>query len=542
MSETRRKVRASYFYDQEIGNFCLGGGNPMRPHRARLTHNLVNHYGLFDKLHVHRPRKQTYEDMTVFHADEYIDFLRTVTPDNQEEFMAQLRRFNLGAPGEADCPVFDGMYDYFQIYAGGSVDAACLVNDGTVDLAFNWMGGMHHAKRAEASGFCYINDIVLAILELLKTHQRVLYVDIDIHHGDGVEEAFYLTDRVMTVSFHKYGDFFPGTGALGDIGADGGRYYSVNGPLLEGVDDESYHMVFQPVMQKVMDTYQPGAVVVCGGADSLSGDRLGCFNLSIEGHSKAVEFLQSFGVPIIMLGGGGYTMRNVARCWTYETGSMIGQELPDELPEAALSQYNYYMDTGKLRIQTSNMKNANTREYLEKLRVEMLKNLSKMPAAPSVQLARQPEPLKPEEPDEDDPDVRGGGQGAADRRVVKDGYESDEEKGARAQYDPKADPAYTGPQRPADLADRAQEQQAGAAAAAEGAAVAAGARAAEAAGAAVAAAAEGAAKAEPAAAEGAAKEQAPPAEAPAPEAAAPAPEAGGEAQVAKEEGAAPGPQ
>ncbi len=97
------------------------------------------------------------------------------------------------------------------------------LNHGLVDVAINWAGGLHHAKKSEASGFCYVNDIVLAILELLKYHARVLYIDIDIHHGDGVEEAFYTTDRVMTVSFHKFGDFFPGTGKLDDIGADKGK-------------------------------------------------------------------------------------------------------------------------------------------------------------------------------------------------------------------------------------------------------------------------------------------------------------------------------
>ncbi len=125
-------------------------------------------------------------------------------------------------------------------------------------MAINWAGGLHHAKKAEASGFCYVNDIVLAILELLKYHQRVLYVDVDIHHGDGVEEAFYTTDRVMTVSFHKYGEFFPGTGAFEDKGCLSGKNYSVNVPLSEGMDDESYHYLFKPIMQQIINHYQPG--------------------------------------------------------------------------------------------------------------------------------------------------------------------------------------------------------------------------------------------------------------------------------------------
>ena len=120
------------------------------------------------------------------------------------------QRFNVGE----DCPVFDGLYEYCQTYTGGSLGGAARLNQGAADVVVNWAGGLHHAKKGEASGFCYTNDIVLAILELLKVHPRVLYVDIDIHHGDGVEEAFYLTNRVMTLSFHQSGNnFFPRTGA-----------------------------------------------------------------------------------------------------------------------------------------------------------------------------------------------------------------------------------------------------------------------------------------------------------------------------------------
>ncbi|XP_008486891.1 histone deacetylase Rpd3-like, partial [Diaphorina citri] len=113
-----------------------------------------------------------------------------------------------------DCPVFDGLYEFCQLSAGGSVAAAVKLNKQASEICINWGGGLHHAKKSEASGFCYVNDIVLGILELLKYHQRVLYIDVDVHHGDGVEEAFYTTDRVMTVSFHKYGEYFPGTGDL----------------------------------------------------------------------------------------------------------------------------------------------------------------------------------------------------------------------------------------------------------------------------------------------------------------------------------------
>ncbi|KAJ0883071.1 putative histone deacetylase [Helianthus annuus] len=111
------------------------------------------------------------------------------------------------------------------------------------------------SDKCEASGFCYVNDIVLSILELLKVHQRVLYADIDIHHGDGVEEGFYTTDRVLTASFHKFGDYFPGTGDIRDIGYSKGKYYSLNVPLDDDIDDESYRSLFKPIIVKVMEVF-----------------------------------------------------------------------------------------------------------------------------------------------------------------------------------------------------------------------------------------------------------------------------------------------
>lgn len=447
----------AYFYDEEVVNYNYGGGNPMRPHRARLTKELIDGYGLHNKMQVQRMMPKTKEDILLFHADDYVDFLMSVTPENQEEFSMQMRRFNLGPVGEADCPVFDGMFEFFRTYVGGSVGGAGLLNDHKADVVFNWSGGMHHAKKGEASGFCYINDIVLAILELLKVHQRVLYLDIDIHHGDGVEEAFYTTDRVMTVSFHKYGDFFPGTGAVGDVGYGEGKLYSVNVPLMEGMDDDSYKYVFEPVMQKVMELYQPGAIVVCAGADSLSGDKLGCFNLSLQGHSNCIEFMAKFNVPMLVVGGGGYTMRNVARCWCYETGRMLGLDLPDELPESAYRDFDYYMDTHRLRIAVSNMKNANTREQLDEIRTTVLKNLSGLPPAPSAQMQVAPPKTElPEQDDEPEMDVRGGGQAFDDKRVVKDDdYASDEEDVKPQRHSQ----SHQEPAAPPPAAQQAQQQQ-----------------------------------------------------------------------------------
>eukprot|EP01128_Nolandella_sp_AFSM9_P008606 TRINITY_DN5291_c0_g1_i1.p1 TRINITY_DN5291_c0_g1~~TRINITY_DN5291_c0_g1_i1.p1 ORF type:complete len:476 (+),score=103.69 TRINITY_DN5291_c0_g1_i1:32-1429(+) len=364
---SKRKV--AYYYHESCGDYYYGVSHPMKPHRIRMTHNLLLNYGLFKQLYVYRPPLTSAEDMTKFHTDDYVNFLKTITPDNAEAYAKQLVRFNVGE----DCPVFDGIFEFSQLSAGGSIGGAVRLNKNEADIVINWAGGLHHAKKSEASGFCYINDIVLGILELLKVHDRVLYIDIDIHHGDGVEEAFYTTDRVMTCSFHKFGEFFPGTGDPTDIGYGPGRNYAVNFPLKDGITDNAYESIFKPVIGKIMENYRPGAIVLQCGADSLAGDRLGAFNLSVKGHAKCVEFVKSFNVPTLVLGGGGYTIRNVARAWTYETSVLLDTEISDRLP------YNDYIDyygpDYRLHTEPSNMANQNTPEYLHKHLEDLLENL-----------------------------------------------------------------------------------------------------------------------------------------------------------------------
>ncbi|XP_072966341.1 histone deacetylase 19-like [Typha angustifolia] len=392
------KRRVCYFYEPEVGNYYYGQGHPMKPHRIRMTHALLSNYGLLDSLEVIRPVPARERDLCRFHSDDYVAFLRGVTPETQHDHPKALRRYNVCD----DCPVFEGLYAFCQTYAGASVGAAVKLNHGAHDIAINWAGGLHHAKRSGASGFCYVNDIVLAILELLKWHERVLYVDIDIHHGDGVEEAFYTTDRVMTASFHKFGDYFPGTGHRHDIGYGKGKYYAVNVPLQEGIDDESYHSLFKPIVGKVMEVFRPGAVVLQCGADSLSGDRLGCFNLSIKGHAECVRYMRSFNVPLMVLGGGGYTLRNVARCWCYETGVALGVEVDDKVPEHDYS--GYFAPDYTLHVAPSNMENKNSRQSLDDIRTEILENLSRLQHAPSVQFQERPPDLMLDEVDENQED------------------------------------------------------------------------------------------------------------------------------------------
>jgi histone deacetylase 1/2 len=410
-----------------------------------MTHNLVLNYGLYRKMEIYRPNKAAQEDMTKFHSDEYIRFLKNIRPDNINEYNKLMSRFNVGE----DCPVFDGLYEFCSISSGGSVAGAIKINKQQTDIAINWGGGLHHAKKSEASGFCYVNDIVLAILELLKYHQRVLYIDIDVHHGDGVEEAFYTTDRVMTVSFHKYGEYFPGTGDLRDIGAGKGKYYAVNFPLRDGIDDEVYETIFQPVMSKVMDLYQPSAIVLQCGADSLTGDRLGCFNLTLKGHGRCVEFMRSYNLPILLLGGGGYTIRNVARAWTYETATALGVEISNELPYN--DYFEYYGPDFKLHISPSNMSNQNSNEYLDKIKCKLIENLRMIPHAPGVQMTAIPDDaINMEETEAEQMDAaedqaqdkRGGSEMSKDKRIqddrdVSDSEKEDEENGGKTHFNKK---------------------------------------------------------------------------------------------------------
>ncbi|KAL2675379.1 histone deacetylase [[Neocosmospora] mangrovei] len=379
--------KVAYFYDSDIGNYAYVTGHPMKPHRIRLAHSLIMQYNLYQKMEIYRAKPATRGEMTQFHTDDYIDFLQKVTPDNMDSFMREQGKYNVGD----DCPVFDGLFEFCGISAGGSMEGAARLNRQKCDIAINWAGGLHHAKKCEASGFCYVNDIVLGILELLRFKKRVLYVDIDVHHGDGVEEAFYTTDRVMTVSFHKYGEYFPGTGELRDTGIGQGKNYAVNFPLRDGITDVSYRSIFQPVIENVMKYFQPEAVVLQCGGDSLSGDRLGCFNLSMDGHANCVNFVKSFNLPTLVLGGGGYTMRNVARTWAFETGVLVGQEMERTLPYN--EYYEYYAPDFELNVRSSNMENSNSREYLEKITSAVIDNLRQTGPAPSVQM--QDVPRKP---------------------------------------------------------------------------------------------------------------------------------------------------
>ncbi|KAL8826683.1 MAG: hypothetical protein Q9191_003646 [Dirinaria sp. TL-2023a] len=398
ISKPKGKI-VSYHANPRAEEAHFGPHHPMKPWRLTLTNKIVMAYGLHEAMDLYVSRQASKSELTAFHKEEYIDFLRNITPYHPHEPDASgYYPFNMGD----DCPVFDGLFDYCSYYAGASLDAARKLTSGQSDIAINWSGGLHHAKKGEASGFCYINDIVLAILQMLRTYPRILYIDIDVHHGDGVEQAFWSTDRVLTLSFHKYDKavFFPGTGGLDETGpqnnANGGAHHSLNVPLADGIDDESYVRLFKDIVGPCVERYNPAAIVFQCGADSLGGDRLGCFNLNIRAHGECVAFAKSFNRPMLVLGGGGYTARNVARLWAHETSVCLDQNLPSALPAnmpflSHFPEKTLYPDLSKM----GKANNLNTKESLQHILASTLEQLKYLEGNPSTQMAFIPPDLGP---------------------------------------------------------------------------------------------------------------------------------------------------
>lgn len=381
-------TNVSYHYNPQVSQYHYGPYHPMKPFRLMLTDHLVISYKLYEKMDLYTPRSATRDELLEFHSEDYVNFLQNITPEKAARLLEKkLAQFNIGD----DCPVFDGMYDYSSIYAGASLDASRKLISGMSDIAINWSGGLHHAKKSEPSGFCYVNDIVLSILNLLRVHPRVMYIDIDLHHGDGVQEAFNTTDRVMTVSFHKFnGEFFPGTGAVNEVGLGKGKNYAINVPLEDGIDDESYIKLFKSIMEPLITKFQPTCIVQQCGADSLGFDRLGCFNLNIRGHGECVKFIKSFGIPMLVLGGGGYTPRNVSRLWCYETSVLNDVTIDPKIPNY-LPTYDWFGPDYSLHPQLEGrIDNKNSKKYLESVKLEILEQLRYLDYAPSVQMQEIP--------------------------------------------------------------------------------------------------------------------------------------------------------
>lgn len=323
------KVETAFFYTDRYFSFDYGASHPLKIERLKLTYELCRAYGLFElpgaKLLETEPASEA--DILRFHTPQYVEVLKRAEQGLSDGNYAH-------GLGPGDNPVFPGLWQWSLLHTGASLQCARLVSSGQARIAFNIAGGLHHAAANRASGFCYVNDVVLAIYHLLDQGKRVLYLDVDAHHGDGVQWAFYGDPRVLTVSFHQDGrTLFPGTGAASEKGRGEGLGYCVNVPLYPGTDDEVFWKGFEAVVPRLFEAFRPDVVVSQLGVDTLESDPLAHLEMTTNGFSKVARYLTDQAPAWVALGGGGYDLGNVARCWTLAWAIMNRVDLPDELPD-----------------------------------------------------------------------------------------------------------------------------------------------------------------------------------------------------------------
>ena len=328
-------METAFIYTDAYLDYDYGPTHPLRIARLKLTYDLIKSYGLLDlpSVQLLPTLKAKEKDLPVFHSEEYLNILKQA---NEGHLTGDAYLYGLG-PG--DNPIFPGLLDWSLLTTGATLQAIDFVASGKGGIAFNIAGGLHHAMRSRASGFCYINDPVIGIMKLLNQGKRVAYIDIDAHHGDGVQKAFYETNRVLTISLHESGcTLFPGTGFEYEIGEREGEGYSVNLPFPAYTDDEVYVWAFEEVVPELLHAFQPEIVVTQLGVDTFYNDPLTNLDLTILGYERVLKRIKDLAPRWVALGGGGYNISNVARAWTLAWAVMNGIELKEELPEAFLKE------------------------------------------------------------------------------------------------------------------------------------------------------------------------------------------------------------
>jgi len=328
-------MNTGFIYTDAYLDYDYGLTHPLRIIRLKLTYGLIKSYGLLDLPSVQfiPTIKAEEKDLAAFHSEEYLNILKQA---NEGYPMEDAYFYGLG-PG--DNPIFPGLFNLSLLLTGATLQAVDFVADGKGEIAFNIAGGLHHAMRARASGFCYINDPVIGIMRLLNRGKRVAYIDIDAHHGDGVQKAFYETNQVLTISLHESGHtLFPGTGFEYEIGEGEGEGYSVNLPFPPHTEDEVYVRVFDEVVPELVHAFKPDVVVTQLGVDTFYDDPLTNLHLSIFGFERILKKIKNLAPRWVALGGGGYNISNVARAWTLAWAVMNGIELNEKLPKSFLKE------------------------------------------------------------------------------------------------------------------------------------------------------------------------------------------------------------
>ena len=309
----------SLVWDESLTGYDFGPGHPLAPVRVELTMALARELGVLARpsVSLQAPAPAQTEELELVHDAAYIDAVRQAGHDGLGN-----GRYGLGTP---DNPVFDGMHEASALVAGATLAAARAVWRGEAPHAANIAGGLHHAMRGYASGFCVYNDPAIAISALLaEGAQRVAYVDVDVHHGDGVQAAFYHDPRVLTISLHEHpATLFPGTGLASEIGSGDGRGYAVNVALPAGTGDAGWLRAFDAVVPPLLRSFRPEVLVSQHGCDSHRLDPLAHLELSIDAQRRAALMIhdlahETAGGKWLLTGGGGYELVQVVpRSWTH---------------------------------------------------------------------------------------------------------------------------------------------------------------------------------------------------------------------------------
>jgi len=339
-----------FVYDPALAGFELASEHPFKPLRYELTYDLLRASGVLGDDEVVAPRALDEAALLAVHDERYVRAVKaasaaakvTAAAPPAAEVHGQLSPGLLASHGlgSSDNPIFAGMHEMILGVCAATVTAIDLVASGQALRATNFAGGLHHALRAKASGFCVYNDIAVGIRRAVDRYGlRVAYVDLDAHHGDGVQWLFYDDPNVMTISLHESGRYlFPGTGHTYETGQGAGRGSAVNLPLEPFTEDDSYLASFDRVVPRALESFKPDLIVLQAGADTHRHDPLADLALSLAGMStsyqRVVELadLHSEG-RLVVTGGGGYDpYRTVPRAWALAWSALSGRALPLELP------------------------------------------------------------------------------------------------------------------------------------------------------------------------------------------------------------------
>ncbi len=325
-------------WDPGMLNYDLGGSHPLNPLRLKLTWELAERLGVLDGIDSFAPQPADDDALAKIHDRAYITAVRAAS--SGQDGGRDSRRYLDHGLGTTDNPIFEYMHATSALIAGGSIAAATAIARGEVNRAVNIAGGLHHAMSSRASGFCVYNDAALAIATLLDAGVgRVAYVDVDVHHGDGVQAAFYDDPRVLTVSIHESPfSLWPGTGWPTEMGGPTAAGTSVNIPIPAGTGDAHWLRAFAAVVPGVVRAFRPDVLVTQHGADSHAEDPLADLNLSVDGQLASYRALRDLaesttGGRWLALGGGGYSLvRVVPRAWTHLLGTVAGRDLDPSTP------------------------------------------------------------------------------------------------------------------------------------------------------------------------------------------------------------------